>query len=103
MYLAYGLAFQKKVDSAWVNLLCLFSWFGEWCVVVVYVGVDFFWCVCCEVTEEYMNNGRVANVCRDIHTSAVESGILNELCRMGVLDKEKRGCEKIFTIRDEHA
>jgi len=34
---------------------------------------------------------------------AVESGILNELCRMGVLDKEKRGCEKIFTIREEHA
>jgi len=52
MYLAYGLAFQKKVDSAWVNLLFLFSWFGEWCVVVVYVGVDFFWCVCCEVTED---------------------------------------------------
>jgi len=50
-----------------------------------------------------MNNDWVANICRDIHTSAVESGILNELCRMGVLDREKRGCEKIFTIRDEHA
>jgi hypothetical protein len=34
---------------------------------------------------------------------AVESGILNELCRMGVLDKEKRGRAKIFTIRDEYA
>ena len=52
MYLAHGLAFQKKADSAWVNLLFLFSWFGEWCVVVVYVSVDFFWCVCCEVTED---------------------------------------------------
>jgi predicted transcriptional regulator len=34
---------------------------------------------------------------------AVESGILNELWRMGLLDKEKQGAAKIFTIRDEHA
>jgi hypothetical protein len=52
MYLAYGLAFQKKVDSAWVKLLFLFSWFGEWCVVVVYMGVDFFRYVRCEAIED---------------------------------------------------
>jgi len=40
---------------------------------------------------------------RDFRQRAVESGILNELYRMGVLHKEKRGRAKIFTIRDEYA
>lgn len=34
---------------------------------------------------------------------AVESGILNELWRMGLLDKRKQGHARIFKIRDEYA